>query len=212
MILKEDEYEELWEWCRAYIDDKCIWRANKKLPCIPGKIKGTWYTWQFYLRNGLFNADFASGISQLMLHKIGKEYGSYNFQIAGMETASTPLLASIPLVAKVYGIDINSFSIRKNQKEYGLRNHIEGLVNEKPVLLIDDLANSTMSLRKSFDILVHIGCQKILDKPFVVVNKVKSSDSSHLAHKDKYLPEQMGVIGLYTLDNFNLNTAQKNSI
>lgn len=205
MILKDDEYNELWEWCRSYIDKNCIWRANKHLLRVPGKEKDTWDTSQFYLKRGLFCPDFSSAISQLMLHRIGIEYGSYEFQIAGVETGSTPLLISIPLIAKVYGLDINAFSIRKSQRAYGLYEHLEGQTNDKPVLLLDDLCLSTQSLRKGFDVLVQTGCPKILDTPFVMVVDNKEVEvSKSIADEKEHLPPHMNVIGIYNMDDFDL--------
>ena len=213
MILKEDEYEELWQWCRDYIDTNCIWRANKHLTKVPGKQKNTWDTYQFYLKRGLFNADFLSAISQLMLHKIGEEYGSYNFQLAGVETGSTSLLVSIPLIAKVYGLDINAFSIRKSQREYGLYNYLEGLTNDKPVLLIDDLCASTSSFRKGFDVLVQSGCQKILDTPFaMIIDTEEVERSKKLSDDQLQLPPHMNVRGLFSFEDFKLPYVYKEEL
>jgi hypothetical protein len=136
-----NEYDELHFWTKNYIEKNCLIRNR----VMPGKIPGTTYTWIFYLRNGLFNHEFLSAVSQMFIHKVKHEIGQFNFQISGLETGSTPLLAGIPLIARVFDLNINSFSIRKEQKTYGLLNWIEGMPNEKPVMLIDDLCNSSIS-------------------------------------------------------------------
>lgn len=199
-MISDKEYEDLYKWTEDYIDKKCIIRKTG----MPGKIPGTKYSWIFYLRNGLFNHEFSSAIAQMFLYKIEKEVGHFDFQICGLETASTPMLATIPLVGRIFGLDINSFSIRKNQKEYGLQNWIEGIPNDKPCLILDDLCNSSMSMKKAYDVIQK---QKlpILSQSFCIVNKVnkQTHDKDRVEH-DMYLPKDMKVLYLYDLDNFNL--------
>jgi orotate phosphoribosyltransferase len=205
MILKDDEFQEMWEWGRTFINDKCIWRATEEIPKLQSKNEKEWLTWEYHFKNGLLNAEFSSVISQLMLHQIGKEYGSFDFQIAGMESASLPLLTSIPLVAKVYNIEINSFSIKKERNNYGLYNHLEGLIhNKKPVLLIDDVCNSTKTFRNCVNILIGAGCKHILDRPFVMVNNIKIDKDDYEVSCENYLPEQMSVVGIYSTNDFYL--------
>jgi len=206
MILKEDEYSELWEWCRNYIDKNCIWRASDSVPHLSSKDPNKNVTAQFYLGRGLYNVNFVSAISQLLLHNIIEEYKSFDFQIAGLETGSTPLLTSIPLIAKVYGIEINAFSIKKLKKPYGLFNQIEGLTSDKPVLLIDDICSTTTSLRSAFDTLVHHNCPKILDTPFVVViDKTEADKAKTASDNHNLLPPHMNVGSLFAFEDFNLS-------
>jgi len=204
MILKEDEVQSMWDWARHFINYNCIWRADEKTPKIPGKEEGSWLTWDLHLKNCLLNAEFSSVISQLMLHKIYEEYGSFDFQLAGMQAGSLPLLTSIPLVAKQNGIDVNSFSIKKQRNNYGLYNYLEGLVNNKPVLLIDDICNTTQTLRNCVNILVGVGCKHILNKPFVLINNTKINLDDYEASPENYLPNEMSVVGLYSLNDFTL--------
>lgn len=202
MIIDDLHYGKLWESTRSYIDKNCIYRVPKGKTLLFGKKPGTFYSWQFYLRRGLFNHHFLSAVSEMFLYKAEKEFGCFDFQICGMETASTPLLAGIPLIARQHGIDINAFSVRKNRKEYGLLNWIEGVVNDKPILMIDDLCNSTESLAKTLEILLRCNYFNVLDRAFAVVNKVKKDEEK--ANNDKHLPEQMQMMYLFTLDNFDL--------
>jgi orotate phosphoribosyltransferase len=199
-MISHIEYSELHEWTKNYIDTKCIVRNTP----MPGKKPGSRYTWMFYLRNGLFNHEFSSAVSQMFLYKIMQEVGHFDFQITGLETASTPMLASIPLVSRVFGLDLNAFSIRKQKKEYGLLNIIEGIPNDKPCLLIDDLCNSSESLWRAYNTLLNEKLE-VLDFAFCIVNKVnKEIHEQSRQSTDMYLPEHMKMIYLFDLDDFSL--------
>jgi orotate phosphoribosyltransferase len=199
-MINHVEYGELYEWTKNYIDTRCIVRNTP----MPGKLPGTRYTWMFYLRNGLFNHEFSSAISQMFLYKAIHEIGHFDFQITGLETASTPMLTSIPLIGRVFGIDINSFSIRKERKEYGLQNIIEGLPNDKPCLLLDDLCNSSASMRRAHDVLLEEKLQ-VMNFAFCIVNKVnKDIHAQSRQTTDMYLPDTIKMIHLFDLDDFNL--------
>lgn len=194
------DYDELHQWTKKYIEEKCLIKNR----WMPGKIPGTSYTWIFYLRNGLFNHEFLSAVSQMYLYKVKQEVGHFDFQIAGLETGSTPLLAGIPLISRVFNLDINSFSIRKEQKTYGLLNWIEGIPNEKPVMLIDDLCNSSMSMKQGYDILRNENID-VFNYAFSLVNKVNKNIHKEVRTRtDMYLPENIKMIYLFDLDDFNL--------
>ena len=197
-MIDEKRYTQIKNWTRNYIDEKCIYRG----PPIPGKKPGTTYTWQFYLRNGLFNIDFLSAISQMFVYQIKKEVKNFNFQLAGLETASTPMLAGIPLISATMGYEINAFSIRKERKKYGLLNWIEGIPNEKPVMLIDDLCNSQESMSIAHNVVKEHNL-KIFDYAFCIVNKTNKTSKEKIK-ADKYLPKNIKIIYLFDLDDFNL--------
>jgi orotate phosphoribosyltransferase len=199
-MISHIEYNELHEWTNNYIDTKCIVRNTP----MPGRNPGSRYTWMFYLRNGLFNHEFSSAVSQMFLYKIMQEVGHFDFQISGLETASTPMLASIPLVSRVFGLDLNAFSIRKQRKEYGLLNIIEGIPNDKPCLLIDDLCNSSESLWRAYNTLLNEKLE-VLDFAFCIVNKVnKEIHEQSRQSTDMYLPGHVKMIYLFDLDDFSL--------
>ena len=199
-MISDKDFENLYNWTEDYINKKCIIRK----PGMPGKLPGTIYSWMFYLRNGLFNHEFNSAIAQMFIYKIKKEIGHFDFQICGLETASTPMLSSIPIIGRVFNLDINAFSIRKNRKEYGLLNCIEGIPNNKPCLIIDDLCNSSMSMKKAYNILNEENIP-VLPYAFSIVNKVnKNVHSAYRREHDMYLPENIKALYLFDLDNFNL--------
>ena len=203
MFLSDSERLELTLWCAEYINTHCIIRRPSSNP-MPAKNGGT-YTWIFYLRRGLFNPEFAHKIAKLSLDKIYASVGSYEFQIAGLESGSTPLLSAITLVARMeYGIDINAFSVRKKRKEYGLLNMIEGIPNSKPVIVLDDLCNSSASLNMAYRVCVEHG-HAVIPYSFALVNKVNKA--IHLPTRvttDMYLPAEVTMGYLFDLDTFDL--------
>lgn len=198
--ITDEQYQARWEWVKEYIDTKCIVRDT----VMPAKKLGDTYTWMFYLRRGLFNPDFLINVGQMFIYKMERIDPTFNFQITGLETAATPLLASIPMVAKVMGIDINAFVVRKTRKEYGLLNMFEGLPNNQLAVMVDDLCNSSNSMAQCMHKLQAEGVQ-VANVAFALVNK--SNEGVHDEQRlntDMYLPPEIKVVSLFTLDDFNL--------
>ena len=199
--ISDDHYLKLHEWVFHYINDKCIVRNTK----MPGKAPGSTYTWMFYLRNGLFNHQFLINVSQMFLYHMERVEPKFNFQLTGLETAATPLLAAIPMVASTMGADINAFVVRKTRKEYGLKNIIEGLPNDKLAVIIDDLCNSSMSMAQCLKVLRAEGIP-VGNVAFSIVNKSnKEVHDEKRLQSDMYLPPDIKVISLFTLDDFGLS-------
>jgi orotate phosphoribosyltransferase len=198
--VNDPQYEVLKEWVHNYIDTKCIVRDQE----MPGKAPGSTYTWMFYLRNGLFNHQFLINISQMFIYHMERIDPKFNFQLTGLETAATPMLAAIPMVASVMGIDINAFVVRKDRKTYGLLNVIEGVPNNKLAVIIDDLCNSSRSMAQCLNTLTAEDIP-VANVAFVIVNK--SNEEVHDNFRmigDMYLPKEIKVISLFTLDDFDL--------
>ena len=199
--ISDEQYFLMHEWVFHYINNKCIVRNTK----MPGKAPGSTYTWMFYLRNGLFNHQFLINVSQLFLYHMERLDPKFNFQLTGLETAATPLLVAIPMVASVMGIDINAFVVRKTRKEYGLKNIVEGLPNDKLAVMIDDLCNSSMSMAQCLKVL-HQENISIGNVAFCIVNKSnKEVHNKKRLNTDMYLPPEIKVISLFTLDDFGLD-------
>ena len=217
-MIEDKLYETSLNWLRKYINDNCIVRGQY----MKGKVPGTNYTWCFYLRRGLYNPEFNKHLAVCFLYKIKKEVGHFDFQLSGLETAATPMITSLPIYAKqLLDIDLHSFIFRKAPKEYGLEEPWEGTPKfDTPTLLVDDLANSTMSLKICSDICRNYEIQK-LNYAFVIVNKVNRSyydmglpeeqysKSEHeLRQKhDMYLDPNTTIISLFDMDEFNLKGA-----
>jgi orotate phosphoribosyltransferase len=201
-IISDEKYESLWQQTRDFIDEHCIIRT-KPGNTLPGKIPGTTYTWVFYLRNGLFRTDFLSAMTQMWAKKVAEEVGHFDFQLSGLETASTPMITAIPIYMQAFGVHINGYSIRKEQKTYALRNWIEGCPDYKPTMLLDDICNSGDSMRTAYDICKMYDLE-VLPFAFSLVNKVNKGVHDDNFDKDFLMPPEIKLLHLYSLDDFNL--------
>ena len=201
MKISDPQYEVLKEWVHNYIDTKCIVRNTE----MPGKLPGSTYTWMFYLRKGLFNHQFLINISQMFIYHMERLDPKFNFQLTGLETAATPMLAAIPRVGSVMGVDINAFVVRKERKTYGLLNIIEGTPNDKLAIIIDDLCNSSRSMAQCLNALT-IENIPVANVAFSIINK--SNKDVHNKTRlvgDMHLPKEIKVISLFDLDDFDLD-------
>jgi orotate phosphoribosyltransferase len=198
-MINDIEYNNLYRWTKDYIVNNCIIKKNY----MPGLKPGSTISWVFYFKNGLYNHEFLSAISQLFLYKVKKEIGHFDFQLAGLETASSPMLASIPLIARVLNLNINAFSIRKERRSYATQNIIDGMPNDKPVLLIDDLVNTTISYRHCINVCAYSKL-KTLDYVFTILKKSNRNVTPIESSYDIYLPKNVKIISLFDLTDFDL--------
>lgn len=137
MKISKEEYDEYKNFCYEYIKTNCIITGT-----FPSKVQNQNFSYMFYMKRGLYNADFLDKCCKMLVYKIEKYINNFDFQITGMETGSTPLLIGLNLIFKQYDLNINTFSVRKEKKTYGLLNRIEGVPNLKKILIVDDIMNT----------------------------------------------------------------------
>lgn len=205
MLITDAEYQATRQWCREFVINNCLERRSKKNP-LPGKASGSRYTWMFYLRRGLYNSEFGVSIAKMFLFRMFNEQGKAPFQLAGLESGAVPLLTGISQTARLlYGLDINVFSIRKEQKTYGLKNWIEGTpLADVPVVIVDDICNSSWSMKQCYDRCIAEGLF-VSKQAFSIVNKVnKEIHEPGRIVTDMYLPKHIQITYLYDLDDFGL--------
>lgn len=168
MIINENEKKIIIDKLYEYIDKNCIFRCNpeKKYNYCSEKgyitPKGTSnknMTYQFFLRRLTHNPVALEWISILMLNdlivkiKEGKEKSKV--QLTGLETGSLPIITAIQMQAIKFNIPLNAFTVRKDRKSYGLFNYIEGIPNENPVIIVDDLINGGSTFNNCYQIVKH---------------------------------------------------------
>lgn len=172
---------------KKFINDHCIVRAppGYYLEGVPGTDET--YTWQFYLRVAIFEQNCLFEIVKWLY-----ENHDPQFQYAAMETAGPPMLSALKLFGVNQRVQIDGFAIRKDQKKYGLRNWFEGLIHSsKPVIILDDMANSKTTITRAASICEEHGIPVFGAK--TIVNK-----------KDEDNVEGIPVKSMFTIDDFDL--------
>src|SRR5258708_3626082 len=122
-------------------------------------------TWLLDLRPVLLNGRALADIATLFWERFADRLP---FQVCGLESACIPLLSAIALEAERHGEAVNAVVIRKERKTNGLARDIEGTLDDTPVIVVDDLTNSSASLEKVRVVLADQG--KRIAEAFVVVD------------------------------------------
>lgn len=187
------DYEHLKNKIKNKIEEKCLLRNVD----LPGK-GGQKYTWMFYMRPGLFDPEFIKDVGEMFIYKVQQEIGNFDFQICGLETGAVPLIVGLPLVASLKGININAFSVRKEPKEYGLKNWIEGKPTNQKFLLVDDIANSTSSMRRCLNIVKDQGLE-FSGYAFSIIRRQNGNQDPNW-----HMPADTKFIYLFELQEFGL--------
>jgi len=188
-----------------FIAKECLYKPKEKY--MFGKLAGTRYPSQYYLTSLLYDAAMMEKIAVCFFEMVKQEIGHFNFQLAGREWSSIPLLTGIPVYMRnIYHIEVNSFLIRKSRKTYGRNNYIEGKVNNFPVMIVDDLSNSQDGFLHCHKVLLG---EKIDTIPytFSVLNKYRKSYEENMNH-DRYLGDQYK--SLFIVSGDDIDAARSN--
>lgn len=178
------------------IRTECVVRPDEPMF---GKLPGSRYKGQYYLGNAtISDSKFLHAVTGIFLESLhatfqkafedNKVKGTdFHFQIAGREWSSLPIISAISMNTYLaVGEGVNSFMVRRKRKTYGKHNLIEGVPNNLPVILVDDICNSTNSFKQMHDVCVAEGLT-VLPFVFAILNK-KSAKKHPEEHKyDKYL-------------------------
>lgn len=185
-----------------YIKRECIYFPEEDY--FLGKLPGARYKQQYYLSNLLYNQDMMQSVVQSFFEIVNKEIGTWEFQLAGREWSAIPLLIAIPMSLRYYGIDLNSFMVKRKRKTYGRHNIIEGVPNKLPVLIVDDICNSTDSFRHCRDVCVSEELDlKVLPYVFAVLNKYSIARDAEAVGFDRYLGEDFRALSILTRDDLD---------
>lgn len=184
MIISKNLHLQNIAYCKTVLMD-CGVVIDKGMTKTDGK---TPIARMFKTRTPLFSdLIFAQKASESLLYLIEEKIGHNNFQAAGLETGSTPLILAIAYTARKYGININTFSVRKTRKQYGTRHIIEGLVKNKPIILFDDIINTGKSITKCRDTIRNENItNEILELQVSIIRKKHSSSSISLFTWDDF--------------------------
>lgn len=187
-------------WMRDLINDTAIARIRPGEKPMKRKNAEGFSTWQFYLQRALLNPRFLAAASELFVTRhllTAKE----PFQVAGVMSGAATLVAGIGLEAHRRGLQLNTFMIRKDPKEYGLENVLEGTPLDLPVFLVDDLTspNHHTMLKGLWALKTHQ--LRHTNQIFVIVDKRPRGAGNMQSIRHDFDGK---VHGLFCLDDFDL--------
>lgn len=151
-------------------------------------------TWIFDFRMVLLEPTWLACITNLLYEYI-KEYDEV--QIGGLESAALPLVTSLVLKASREGKAVNGFYIRKSRKKSGTFKLFEGRLTDRPIVLVDDLMNSSSSITRQVLQLEEYG--KRVAKVLTIVRFRPLAEYSFLQKRG------ITVESLFSLVDFNLS-------
>lgn len=136
------------EKVRQFIEDNCIARVpyGEKILLKRGAKIGSpdishYYTWMFMSRAATYDPAVMNEVNDHFF-SIFEDKLRDGYILVGIEHSSTPLITSLVLEGDRRGIQIPAFSIRKEQKEYGLKNWTEGTISRgNKFIFVDDISS-----------------------------------------------------------------------
>jgi orotate phosphoribosyltransferase len=115
-----------------------------------------------------------------------------------METSSIPMMIALQQYAGRNKIGINSFSIRKERKSYGLFQFIDGMPTESPVIVLDDTINSGKSLSRCFEVCKY---ELGLTPAPVAYSIIKFNDKMDAV---RWNENRIEVVSLFSVNDFSM--------
>lgn len=157
--------------------------------------------WIFDFRKIILQPKYLELVTGLIWEKIKQQD---NFQIGGLESASIPLVTALVIKANAEGKKVNGFYIRKSRKKSGKFNRVEGVLNDDPIILIDDLINSGSSILSQVEHL------NTLDKKVeLIVTLVRFRDESYY---EEVLGEGLSLASFFSVEDFGLKYSSRKKI
>ena len=170
-------------YIKGLIQEKGIYRP-KSNRFMFGKSYGTRYSSQFYLSNCYYDALFMDAVVDWFIYYYRNDL--HDIQLCGREWSALPLIGALQMgVYHKTSYRLNAFHVRKERKRYGKHNMIEGTPNNKLVLAVDDLCNSTDGLRMCYIMSKHIGLTPHKTQ-FAILNKYSRKIFGSEMEYDRY--------------------------
>lgn len=225
MKLQNDVREQMIQWLREFINDHCIHRVKPGEPTMrplhPSHAPEG-YTWLILSRRGMLNGFFASYVGMLFWDLFAEKYKERPFQITGLETACIPIITSIAMTSRSFGIEnLNCFYIRKEPKDYGLLQTFEGyMLNDRPALIVDDFYNSRSTYLTARKFLEQNNIE-VYKQAFAIINKqweLYDNNEDDFRARTRAAIEDIDIVSLFNITDFdlsynkyNLNKAKRNA-
>lgn len=133
------------DWCRNHIEHFCIFRSPVGQPLLTSAESGR-NSWQFYFPIATLDQQFCACLGLLFWAQHLEQFRQRPFQLAACESGGTPVACALQAAAYASGIAVNVIESKKREKSYGLRNWLEGVVTDAPVLLVDDVVGGKRTI------------------------------------------------------------------
>lgn len=212
MLLSNEEKKIIRTELHDFINKNCIFRCHPLVSyyenCEPGKLYNSYPsknkpTYQFYSRRLTHNGKMLLYLVALFMDDLVKKINageeSENVQFAGLETSSIPIMIGMQQYAASHKIFLNTFSIRKERKNYGLFNFVDGIPSDGPVIIVDDVLNSGGTVSRCLDLCEYELDLKPANNVYTII-KFKP-EVNFLKYKDK----DLNLFSPFSLSEFDVN-------
>ena len=177
------------ELLRCAITERAILRAENQRLIGP---KGNNNSWLIDMRRLFMESTLLDALSDLFWELFADKLP---FQVGCMEVAAIPLISAILVKSANRGTPINGFVVRKERKTYGTGGLVEGTVSDDPIVVVDDILNSGMSLEKVRVVLEREN--KRIALVFVVIDYCSAKG---LAWRERHGIQVQSLFGLAEFD------------
>ncbi len=190
------------EYVRSFINDNCIERRPKGSTDLLRMEGAGYYVWQFYLRAVMYDVKALNIITKdFFLRNRGVNFSA--IRLAGIESSSVPLLTAFSQEAHRYGVELDIISVRKTAKTYGLQQWVEGKVDFRPVMIVDDLISDNHKWNNHVVWILEKSGVPILDRMYSIVNKHEKPTRIPISGK-----RTAELVSMFNLNDFELDYAK----
>lgn len=147
---------------REIVGAKCVVRESEARIVSP---KGRKQSWLIDMRHAFYDAEALELIAGLFWARMTTHWP---FQIGGLEMGAIPFATAIMMEGRRRGMDTNVFIVRKERKNYGVGKLMEGRLDDRPIVVVDDIVNTATTAEKVRVVLAEFGRE--IEHLFVVVD------------------------------------------
>lgn len=147
---------------REIVGRKCVVRESEARIVSP---KGKSQSWLIDLRHVFYDPEALELIAGLFWDRMAQHWP---FQVGGLEMGAIPFATAIMLEGRRRGMDTNVFIVRKERKNYGIGKLMEGRLDDRPIVVVDDIVNTATTAEKVRIVLAEF--DREIEHLFVVVD------------------------------------------
>lgn len=178
--------------------DGILRRVN--LPRSIRSRSGKGLAWLVDLRQLFMKPQILSTVANLFWSEFD---GRQPLQVGGVATGAVPFVTAIVMEGVRRGYEVNGFVIRKERKDSGMCNQLEGDLTEHPVVLVDDVLNSGSSVERAQLALAQVGLR--IHHAFFVIDFLGEGAKEYLES------EEIEPHTIFTSTEFELPTSASSS-